>query len=539
MRTYDSNMLGLMAMLAAFVFSGCGKEGVKVDSVDPMLQKELGARVASVAGLPMPEPVPVEGYGLVVGLSGTGSASCPPELRDYLKRYISTQMPTGGANVDGLIDSRNTAVVRMEAVMPAAGMRGERFDVRISLLAGSESSSLRGGWLFKKAELRQVGRRGATAVATVEGPMFINGIGVSQPDPQEGYILGGGQVSNDYQGVLRLHKADYRLASRIRNRLNDRYGPGTAQAFSASMIVLRIPPEYRLRRLRFLRMVGATYLDQTPELTAARINAHAHGLAVANDKEDSEIALEALGRECLTTVAALLNASDEEVRFRVARCMLNLRDDRGFATLHEMALSPASQHRLEALEAVAISANRNDAAALARRLLREGEPAVMLAACEHLRRMEDLSVRQESVGRSFSIEQVTQTDRKAIYVTRSGAPRIVLFGAPLTCRNNIFAESPDGMIVVNSQAGQGFVSLTRRHPERAGVLGPVRTGFDLADIIRALGTEPTRTKDGGVAGLGVSYTDVTAIVQQLAIKDMVPAEFWPGPLPEPGLIIKK
>jgi flagellar basal body P-ring protein FlgI len=539
MRTYGSNMLCLTVVLAILLVGGCRKEDVKTDSADPVLPKELGMRIGSVAGLPTPEPVAVQGYGLVVGLSGTGSASCPPELRDYLKRYIATQMSAGGANIDELINSRNTAVVRLEAEMPAASMQGERFDVRISLPASSESTSLHGGWLYKKAELRQVGRRGATVVATVEGPVFINGIGVNKPDPREGHILGGGRVSSDYLGVLTLRKADYVLASRIRNRLNGRYGQGTAEALSAGMIALRIPPEYRLRRFRFLRMVGATYLDPTPELTAGRINAHARGLIVARDKEDSEIALEALGRECLPALAALLNDPDEEVRFRAARCMLNLRDDRGFATLREISLNGTSPRRLEALGAVAISANRNDAATVARRLLRDSDPAVLLAAYEHLRRVEDLAVRREVVGRSFSVEQVAQTDRNAIYVTRSGDPRIVLFGAPLTCRNNIFVESPDGMTMVNSQAGQGFVSLTCRHPERSGAIGPVRTGFDLADIIRALGTEPTRAKDGGLVGLGVSYTDVTAIVQQLAVKDVVSAEFWPGPLPAPGLIIKK
>jgi hypothetical protein len=525
----------LAGVLCLCLCAGCRDGGNAPGSIALVPESKLGTRISSVTRVAMPAPVPVEGFGLVVGLAGTGSSDCPTAVREYLKRYVTMQFPTGGYDFDKLIDSKDTAVVRLEATLPAAALQNERFDARVSLLPGSGATSLHGGWLFK-AELMPAGKVGAAvrSLATVEGPVFINLIGVSKPDLRAGYILGGGRVAADYRGVLSLRKTNYLLTSTIRNRLNERYGPGTAEALSPNAIGFRLPARYRQQKLRFVSMVGATYLEQTSELIDARANSLVHRLAMSDRKAECEVALEALGRESLSKLAGLLNASDEEVRLRAARCMLNLDDDRGFGTLREIALDPKSPRRLEALDALVVRAERNDAAALAQRLLRDRDPAIVLAAYERLREMNDPAIMQERVGRSFYIEYVVPTDHQAIYVARSGDPRIVLFGAPLELRKDLFVESSDGMVMVNAKPGQEYVSLIRRRSARPGLVGQVPCRFDLAEIIRTLGTEPRQTEDGRPAGLGVSYSDIIVLVQQLATKGMVTAEFWAGDLPKPG-----
>ena len=198
-----------------------------------------------------------------------------------------------------------------------------------------------------------------------------------------------------------------------------------------------------------------------------------------------------------------------------------------------------SPFRTEAFDAIMASATRNDALALARRLLRDEDAAMVLAAYEHLRRLDDPAVSKEVVGRSFHLEQVVQTDRRAIFVSRSGDPRIVLFGAPLKCSNSLFVESQDQSIVVNARPEQDHVSIARKHPTRPGIVGPVRAGFDVGEIVRALGGEITAGGGGELRGVGASYEEIMVILERLVAKGGVAAEFWAGPPGKMGLPVKK
>ncbi len=494
---------------------------------------DLGPTIGSVATVATPAPIPVEGLGLVGNLPGTGSATCPPEVRAYLKQYILSQLPEQRPNVDELINSNTTAVVRLEGAIPPLASKSDHFDLRVSLIPGSETTSLHGGWLYD-AELRPRGPGGQATrpLATAAGPTYVDLLGSGEPDLTSAHVLGGGRVSNDYSGVIRLSEPDYTLADNIRDRLSERYGPSVATAMSPQVIEYTVPPAYARRHMRFVALVSATFMEQTPELMQQRIDTLVMNLVAGRNLDQSEVALEAIGRECLGRLAPLLDAADEQVRFRVARIMLDLRDDRALGALREIALDTQSTHRLEAMQAIAASARRNDASALMRLLLRDGDRHVVMAAYEHLRDMADPAVVQDFIGGSFYLERVVQANRKAVFVARRGDPRIVIFGAPLACRDSMFIESQDQRVVLDAQPGQGYVSLMRNNPMRPGVLGPLRTGFVLSEIIRALGTDYVPQEGGQPSGLGVSYAEIIALLEQMCQRGVVPAEFWPGPLPE-------
>ncbi len=541
MKTFQGSLtFGAVLLLAAMLLGGCGPKDESAGFVDQVIGEELGPTIGSLADVAPPEPVMVEGYGLVGGLAGTGSPACPPDIRAYLKQYILSQVPSGSVSPDDLINSRDTAVVRLEAITPPAAFRGDRFDVRVTPISGADTTSLHGGWLYK-ANLKRTGTFGASSrtLGEVEGPVFINRIGVTEPDLTTGYVLGGGLTLYDYVGALQLRQSDFVAASAIRDRLNERYGPGTSQAVSPTEVGFVIPAEFHNRRERFISMLTLTFLTHSPELTQMRIDALRETLIESDDKKISEIALEAMGREVLTALRPLFDAPDAEVRLRAARCALNLREDEAIGPLRAIALDETSRYRLEALDAMVVGARRNDAALLARRLLRDADTAVLLAAYEALRRMDDVAVQKEPVGRSFYLEQVVQTDRKAIFVARSGLPRVTVFGAPLTCADNIFVEAADQTVVVNSRAGQNYVAVTRKAPGDAGVIGPVRAGFTVSEIVRALGAERRRTQAGRLLGLATPYSDVTAVMERMSQKDAVQAEFWVGPLPKIDRIVKK
>ncbi len=531
-------VLGVAALVAATMAGGCGSGSVgqsRLLGTPP----ELGTTIGSLVVVYAPETVEVEGYGLVGGLPGTGSLECPPQLRAYLKRYIHKQLPDYQIDVDRLIDSYNTAVVHVAGQMPAVSSR-RRFDARVTALRGTQTTSLEGGWLYG-AELRLAGALGVATrpVATAGGAIFTDRIGGSGGSKKEGYVLGGGRVLTDYKINMVLKKPDFETAGAIRNRLNERFGYGTARAITPARLELIVPPKYAKQKQRFVELVKATYLSETPELTRARILKYVKDLAVSEDKYASEIALEAIGNASMEKLSVLLNSSQERVRFHAGRCMLNLGSDEGLGALIEIALNRRSTLRVEALKALTTSALRSDAAAIARRLLSDPDFGIRVAAYEQLRKLDDYTVTSELIGRSFYLDQVASSPYQGIYAYRSGGPRIVLFGPPIRCRENLFVQSSDGRVALNAPRGQRYVTVVYKDPRRRGAITKLNSTFGLAEIIRALCEEPGAKGEKGGGGLGVSYAEMIALLKQMSDKGAISAEFRYGPLPKIGVNVKR
>ncbi len=535
-------ILMIAIISTAFGIISCS-EDAKVEKGTTTLVPEidLGVTIGSLANVSKSEPIVVEGYGLVGGLKGTGSLECPAQIKDYLTSYILTQLPEQRVEVDKFITSLDTAVVLVEGIISGDAWKGQKFDVRVIALPGTQTTSLEDGWLYR-AELKPRGTFGVTIriMADAEGPVYIDKINKSaSSDKKVGYVLAGGKVLDEPSLTLALLKPDYRVASRIRNRLNERFGHNTARAVSSGVVEFKVPAKYVEHKLRFISMVEALYLDYGPEITKERINTFVRKLAVSEDKYPNEVALEAIGNQSITKLAVLLNSSNEEVRLRAARCMLNLGDDRGLQALRKITIDKDSSYRIEALDAITASAKRNDAAAISRKLLRDDNLGIRLMAYEQLRELNDISIKQDFIANSFYLEQIAQTDERAIFVSRSGQPRIVLFGAPIYCRENIFIESDDGNVIIDSRAGQKYVSIIRKHPTRPTIIGPLRSSFELSNIILTLCGEPLKKNEEDHVGLGISYATTIALLKRMCDKDFIDAEFWAGPLPNFGAFIKK
>jgi hypothetical protein len=528
-------------LVAVFFISGCGKPTkISQEPSKPAPKIDTGATIGSLAEVFSSELIPVEGYGLVGGLSGTGSAECPAPIREYLKRYVLQQLGDDKVKIDELISSPDTAVVLVQGVMPTSGQKNQFFDLMVTALPGTQTTSLEGGWLYG-TELKAVGGFGMAvkALAAAQGPVFIDTLSPEETDKKTGYILGGGTVLSEYNINLGLRQPDYKNASLITNKLNGRFGSGTARAVSPSQIELTLPSTYKKQRQRFASIVKAIYLTETPEATKERINTFVRKLAASEDKYSSEIALEALGKESISKVSALLNSSEERVRLGAARCLLNLGNDDGLNALRKIASDKDSAYRIEALDAITTSASRNDAIAISRNLLRDSDSNIRLAAYENLRKLDDIAVSQKLIARSFYLERIAQTEYKGIFVSRSGQPRIVLFGAPIYCDDNIFVQSADGSITINAPPGEKYVSIIRKHPKRPSVMVQLKSSFELGDIIQTLCEEPLKKTEEGHRGLNVSYAEAIALLKQMCDKGAVDAEFIAGPLPKIDLNIKR
>ncbi|MBL7215277.1 MAG: flagellar basal body P-ring protein FlgI [Phycisphaerae bacterium] len=501
------------------------------ETIDP--ERTIG----SVSRIHFFDAIPVRGIGIVAGLHGTGSSECPPMVRENLEKYIWKQIPVNNAiNARAFIESTNTAVVEVFGVIPALSSDRDSFDVAVRPLSSSQTTSLDGGHLYT-TELKELSRLArleqfsmfSKTLATVEGPVYSNKLVSSVEESHIWYVLGGAKPIQSTKTRLILDRPDFLTAYAIRNRINERFKSKTAVPLSDAEIILQIPSNYLDQKERFLEMVKSLQLGDNPALKQNRIKELTQQLLNQPENETFEIALEAIGRPALDSLALLLEHPDESVRFHAARCMLNIGDNRAIKPLREMLLDPTSLFRLRTVEVIGRNATRTDARAILTLTLSDVDIQIRLAAYEMLLRMNSSAISRKIVAGDFVVDSVICPGPKIIYVYQEKTPRIVLFGAPVYCNNNIFIQSDDG-IIINAKPGDKFISVSRRHPQRPRVIGPLSTGFEVSSLIQTLG-ELSETKNSAAVlpGLAVSYAKILPILEKMCENNAIPAVFIAGP----------
>jgi flagellar P-ring protein precursor FlgI len=200
--------------------------------------------LASLAGVRSNQLV---GYGLVVGLSGTGDGNLGITLQSLQSMVSRFGMVT---EQDGL-DGTNAAAVIVTAELPAFIKPGQTLDVTVSTLGPAES--LRGGTLLMAPLLGVDGETYALA----QGNLVVGGLGVSGEDgssltvnvPTVGRVPQGATVEKLVENpfitgeyiVLNLHRADFSTATNVAEAINVIFGNDTAVAIDASSIRVLAP----------------------------------------------------------------------------------------------------------------------------------------------------------------------------------------------------------------------------------------------------------------------------------------------------------
>jgi flagellar P-ring protein precursor FlgI len=189
------------------------------------------------------------GYGIVVGLNGTGDA-----LRNapMTKQSLEAMLERLGVNTrDANLNTKNVAAVMVTAKLPPFAAPGSHMDVNVSAMG--DAKSLLGGTLLVTPLLGADGQAYAVSQGTVQtGAISATGASgstVSKGVPTAGRIAGGAIVEREVaytMGTLpvmrmTLHNPDFTTAHRIAEVINAKW-PGTASADNPTIVSIKPPP---------------------------------------------------------------------------------------------------------------------------------------------------------------------------------------------------------------------------------------------------------------------------------------------------------
>lgn len=200
------------------------------------------------------------GYGLVIGLAGTGDSLRNSPFTEQSARSMLQRMGVGVPS--GTIRSRNIAAVTVTATMPPFAAIGERIDVTVSSLG--DAASLAGGTLVMTPLIAADGR----AYAVAQGQVSITGFAaagqaetITQGIPTGGRIANGAlierELTADFNAVdslaLKIRNPDFATAARIADAVNafslGTYGSAIAEERDHRTVALMRPANVTASRL--------------------------------------------------------------------------------------------------------------------------------------------------------------------------------------------------------------------------------------------------------------------------------------------------
>lgn len=250
-------------------------------------QAERLKDLASIAGV---RDNPLLGYGLVVGLDGTGDQTgsvsfTEQSLRSMLVQYGVTVPPSVK------LQPKNVAAVSIHAVLPPFAKPGQKVDITVSSLGNSKS--LRGGTLLMSP------LRGANGqvYAIAQGNLAVGGLGVSGADgssiainvPSVGRIPSGATVeravpnpfADTAQVIFNLHDPDFTTARRAVDAINEALGTPEAHALDAVSVAVKAPMDVS-KRVAFIGYLEELTIDPGEGAGKIIVNSRTGTIVIGN-----------------------------------------------------------------------------------------------------------------------------------------------------------------------------------------------------------------------------------------------------------------
>ena len=239
-----------------------------------------GIRVKEIASVQGVRTNQLTGYGLVVGLDGTGDQTTQmpytaQSLQNQLQQ-LGLSLPPGAS-----MQLKNVAAVMVTGQLPAFAQPGQMMDVTVSSIGNAKS--LRGGTLITTPLKGADGQ----IYAMAQGNLLVGGAGASAGGSKvqinhlsAGRIPGGAQIERAVDTPfalgetidLGLAASDFQTALRVTDAINKKLGTGTANAVDGRVVRLRAPADPNAR-VAFLAAVEEVRLDAPVPVAKVIINA--------------------------------------------------------------------------------------------------------------------------------------------------------------------------------------------------------------------------------------------------------------------------
>lgn len=234
------------------------------------------------------------GYGLVVGLAGTGDRRqtmfSAQSLTNLLERMGLTVNPT-------TIQVKNTAAVMVTATLPPFSQPGSRIDVTVAAMG--DAPSLQGGVLLMTGLKAADGQVYAVAQGSMVLGGFVAGQGASSTavnHPTVSRIPDGAIVERGAPSVnlgsqihLQLGRADFTTASRVAEVLNKHFGQ-VAHADNPALVTVVLPAEYATRSTEFVAEMEALTIEPDREAVIV-VNERTGTIVMGKDVKIAPVAI--------------------------------------------------------------------------------------------------------------------------------------------------------------------------------------------------------------------------------------------------------
>ncbi len=229
-----------------------GLLGALVTAVLAVAPADATSRIKDLANIEGVRQNQLIGYGLVVGLNGTGDTR---NNIPFTKQSLQAMLERMGVNIRGAnIRTGNVAAVMVTGNLPAFSTQGTRMDVTVSALG--DSKSLMGGTLLVTPLLAADGN----VYAVAQGSLAIGGFSaqgdaasITRGVPTVGRIANGAIIEREIDFALNrlpnvrlaLRNADFTTAKRIASAVNDYLGTRSAEPVDPSTVTLNVPTEFK------------------------------------------------------------------------------------------------------------------------------------------------------------------------------------------------------------------------------------------------------------------------------------------------------